>query len=207
MITLILHLNQHLATFVNHYGNWAYAILFLIIFCETGLIITPFLPGDSLLFAIGSLSARGYLNIHLIFVLLVCAALLGDNLNYYIGRTLGKTLFRREESKIFKKHYLDKTHAFYEKYGAKTIIIARFLPIIRSFSPFAAGMGKMAYIKFLSFSVIGAILWVGLISYLSYLFGNIPFVQRHFSIVILLIIVISLIPAFVEFFKAKSEKA
>ncbi len=202
-IGMILHLNQYLATLVNHYGNWAYAILFIIIFCETGLVVTPFLPGDSLLFATGSLAAQGYLNIHLIFILLLCAALLGDNVNYCIGRTVGKRLFRNEQSKIFKKHYLDKTHAFYEKYGAKTIIIARFLPIIRTFSPFAAGMGKMTYRKFLAFSFIAALLWVGLISYISYGFGNIPAVQQHFSVVIVVIIIISLIPPVIEFFKAK----
>ena len=206
MIGIILHLNQYLATLVNHYGNWAYAILFIVIFCETGLVVTPFLPGDSLLFAVGSLAARGYLNIHLIFILLMCAALLGDNVNYCIGRTVGEKLFRNEQSKIFKKHYLDKTHAFYEKYGAKTIIIARFLPVIRTFSPFAAGMAKMTYRKFLSFSFLAALLWVGLISYISYWFGNIPVVQQHFSLVILAIIIISLLPPFIELFKAKPSK-
>ena len=203
---VILHLNQHLATFVAQHGNWAYVFLFLIIFCETGLVVTPFLPGDSLLFAVGSICARGYLNIHVMVIVLICAALLGDNVNYFIGRTIGKTLFRNENSKIFKKHYLDRTHDFYEKYGAKTVIIARFLPIVRTFSPFAAGMAKMAYRTFLLFSFIGALLWVGVISYLSYLFGNIPMIRDHFSVVIIAIMVISLLPPVIEFLKIKLEK-
>lgn len=200
---IILHLNQHLITLVTHYGDWVYALLFLVIFCETGLIITPFLPGDSLLFAAGSLCARGYLNIHVIFVLLVCATLLGDNLNYLIGRVIGKTLFRNEDSKIFKKHYLDKTHAFYEKYGVKTIIIARFLPIIRSFAPFTAGMAKMKYARFIVVSFVAASLWVGVLSYVGYAFGNLPFVQSHFSVVIIAIIIVSLLPAILECLKTK----
>ncbi len=203
MINIILHLNQQVTVLVNHYGSWAYAILFMIIFCETGLVVTPFLPGDSLLFAVGSIAARGYLNIPLIFILLLCAALLGDNVNYGIGRTVGKTLFRNAHSKIFKKHYLDRTHLFYEKYGAKAIIIARFLPVIRTFSPFVAGMAKMIYTKFLIFSFIAALLWVGIISYISYWFGNIPTIQQHFSLVILAIIIISLLPALIASLKAK----
>ena len=205
LIDLVLHLDKHLGWLVGQYQGWTYAILFLIIFCETGLVVTPFLPGDSLLFALGALSANGSLNVVLLGILLMCAAIIGDNLNYWIGRTIGAKLFTREDSKIFNKSYLERTEKFYDKYGTKTVVIARFVPIIRTFAPFVAGFGRMNYAKFLTFSIIGGILWIcGLLS-LGYFFGNLEFVKNNFGVVIIAIIFISILPAIIEVIKARKE--
>src|SRR5690348_9419317 len=176
LVNIILHLDQNLVTFISLYGVWIYALLFLIIFCETGLVITPFLPGDSLLFATGVMAAKSAnnFNIHLLFILLVVASITGNALNYLIGRFLGPRIFSSEYTWLLSKNHLAKTHAFYEKYGARTIIIARFIPIIRTIAPFAAGLGYMSYGRFAAYNVIGALFWVGGLLYVSYLFGNIP---------------------------------
>lgn len=204
-LDIILHLNLHLAEWINAYGVWSYALLFIIIFCETGLVITPFLPGDSLLFAAGSLIASTTLNIHILVITLMCAALLGDNVNYWLGRWLGPKVFT-QQSRWFKAKYLHDTHQFYQRHGGVTIIIARFLPIIRTFVPFVAGIGRMFYPKFISFSIIGASLWVGGLLYLSYWFGQIAWVQQNFSVIVLLIIVISLLPVLKAMYKGLRNK-
>jgi membrane-associated protein len=206
ILNIILHLDQHLATFVSFYGAWIYALLFLIIFCETGLVVTPFLPGDSLLFAAGTLAANSSFNVHLLFLLLVIASVSGNTLNYVIGRWLGLKLFTSYQSRFFNRGYLDKAHAFYGIYGNKALIIARFIPIIRTFVPFVAGMGFMNFHKFTIYNVLGAVLWIGGLLYISYLFGNAPLVQEHFSSVILLIIAISLLPAIGAYLRLKFKK-
>jgi membrane-associated protein len=197
-IELFLHLDSHLAEIIQAYGTWTYVILFLIIFCETGLVVTPFLPGDSLLFAAGAFAALGSLSLPLLIVLLIVAAILGDAVNYFVGHKLGARLLANPDSRIFKKAYIDKTHAFYERYGGKTIVIARFVPIVRTFAPFLAGVGEMTYAKFATYNVVGAILWVGICAVAGYLFGNLPIVQDNFSLVILAIIAISLLPVAFE---------
>ena len=191
-IDLFLHLDKHLADLVIHYGSWVYGILTIIVFCETGLVIAPFLPGDSLLFAIGALCAVGSLNPFIIAPLLFIAAISGDNLNYWFGRTIGSKAFSNPESKIFKQSYLQRTQSFYTDYGSKTIVIARFVPIVRTFAPFVAGLGKMNYRTFLSFSVGGALLWIILLISAGYFFGQIEFVKKNFSVVVLAIIAISI---------------
>jgi membrane-associated protein len=207
LIDLVLHLDKHLDLLINNYQGWAYAILFLIIFCETGLVVMPFLPGDSLLFALGALSATGSLNAALLCVILMCAAIIGDNLNYWIGRTIGAKLFTREDSKLFNKNYLVRTEKFYERYGAKTVVIARFVPIVRTFAPFVAGFGRMHYPKFLAFSIGGGVLWIcGLVS-LGYFFGNLPIVKNNFGLVIIAIIFISVLPAVIEALRARKAGA
>ncbi len=205
LIDLVLHLDKHLGWLVGQYQGWTYAILFLIIFCETGLVVTPFLPGDSLLFALGALSANGSLNVVLLGILLMCAAIIGDNLNYWIGRTIGAKLFTSEDSRLFNKSYLERTEKFYDKYGTKTVVIARFVPIVRTFAPFVAGFGRMNYAKFLTFSIIGGILWIcGLLS-LGYFFGNLEFVKNNFGVVIIAIIFISILPAIIEVLKSRKK--
>ena len=204
-IEIILHLDKYLDTFTISLGPWIYSLLFVIVFAETGLVITPFLPGDSLLFAAGAIAARGSLSITLLMVLLFIAGVLGDAINYWIGRTLGPKVFKYEDSRFFKKEYLDKTHVFYEKYGAKTIILARFLPIIRTFAPFVAGIGRMSYKTFTFYNIIGAAIWVGGFLGLGYFFGNIPIVKENFSLVILGIIILSILPSVYEYYKAKKE--
>ena len=197
IVDLFLHLNLYLAQLIQQYGVYSFAFLFLIIFCETGLIITPFLPGDSLLFAVGGVVAATHLNIYVLIGVLILAAFLGDNTNYWIGRTLGRSLIRRfftPTHKILKTRYLTETEIFYEKYGLQAIIIARFVPFIRTFCPFVAGVARMRYSFFAGLSLFAAFLWVGLITYAGYKFGNIPVVKAHFSWVILLIIVVSLLP-------------
>lgn len=206
-IEFVLHLDKHLHELVIHYGVWVYAILFLIIFTETGLVIMPFLPGDSLLFALGAVAATGSLNPHLLVILLITAAILGDTLNYWIGYHLGPKVFSQTNSRWLNVHYLQRTHQFYEKHGGKTIIIARFLPIIRTFSPFVAGVGAMKYTKFLAYSVAGGILWVASFVYMGYLFGNLPVVKENFILLILGIIVISLLPPLLEFLKHRSSNS
>lgn len=203
IIDFILHIDQHLTDMVNQYGVWIYAILFLIIFCETGLVVTPFLPGDSLLFAAGSLAALGSMNIHVMVVVLIIAAIIGDAVNFTIGKFFGDNLFANPNSKIFKQDYLHKTEAFYAKHGGKTIILARFIPIIRTFAPFVAGMGHMSYGRFLMFNVVGAVAWVSLFAYAGYFFGNLPFIKDNLKLVLLAIIVISVLPMLVEFIKHK----
>ena len=205
-VDLILHLDKHLVELVNQYQSWTYGILFLIIFCETGLVVTPFLPGDSLLFAVGALASKGELNVFLVVVLLISAAVIGDSVNYWIGRTLGPRVFSSESSRWFNRKHLERTHAFCEKYGGKTLIFARFMPIIRTFAPFVAGIGKMTYIKFLSYSLSGGILWISLLTYAGYFFGEIPIVKRNFSLVIVGVIAVSLLPAVIEFLRSRRQE-
>ena len=195
---ILLHLDKYLGAVIQDYGAWTYLILFLIIFCETGLVITPILPGDSLLFAIGVFCGLGTLDIKLTLALLSVAAILGDTVNYGVGKFIGPKVFHYENSRIFKKEYLQKTHAFYEKYGGKTIIIARFVPIVRTFAPFVAGVGSMTYGKFLTFNVVGGLLWVFSITLAGYFFGNIPVVKNNFTAVILGIIFVSVLPGLIE---------
>jgi membrane-associated protein len=206
VLDLFLHLDEHLYTMVNDYRSWTYLILFLIIFCETGLVVTPILPGDSLLFAAGAIAALGSLNVLLLVVILIAAAILGDSANYAIGKFLGKKVFEKEY-RFIKKEYLIRTHNFYEKHGGKTIIIARFIPIIRTFAPFVAGVGVMTYPRFILFNVIGAILWVVLATYAGYFFGNIEIVKKNFSVVILAIIFISILPMVFEYLRHRMAKS
>jgi membrane-associated protein len=197
-IDFILHLDTHLVELVSRYGTFSYAILFAIIFCETGLVVTPFLPGDSLLFAIGALSAKGALNVYTVAFLLMLAAIIGDSTNYWIGYFVGPKVFRSESSRWLNRKHLERTSQFYERYGVKTVVIARFMPIVRTFAPFVAGIGRMYYPRFLFFSVLGSILWIGLFVTAGYLFGNIPVVKRNFTLVILAIIFLSILPALLE---------
>jgi membrane-associated protein len=196
----ITHLDTHMVTFVALYGKWVYSILFLIIFFETALVITPFLPGDSLLFATGALTAKatGELNIHLLFLLLVVASITGNMVNYFIGRMIGPRVFRSNSSLFLNKKYLERAHRFYQEYGGKTIILARFMPILRSFAPFVAGIGYMNYSRFSWYNILGAVLWIGSLLYISFLFGNLPFIKDHFSTIILGIIFVSLLPPVIE---------
>ena len=203
LIDLVVHLDDHLLWVVQQYGAWIYALLFVIVFCETGLVVTPFLPGDSLLFVAGTIAAAGGMNVHLLAVLLVVAAILGDSLNYAIGRYLGPRVFRYERSWLFRKEYLDRTNRFFARHGGKTIIIARFVPIVRTYAPFVAGIGHMDYGRFLFFNVIGALVWVILLTYAGYFFGNLPIVKDNLSLVILIIIVLSISPAIVEVMRAR----
>lgn len=198
IIDFILNIDQHLQVLAADYGLWVYAILFLIIFCETGLVVTPLLPGDSLLFAAGGLAAIGEMNVHLMVVILVIAAILGDATNFYIGKYFGHRLFANPDSKIFRRSYLEKTHAFYTKHGGKTIILARFVPIVRTFAPFVAGMSNMNYAQFSRYNIIGALLWVPIFSYLGYFFANIPIVRDNLSLVLIAIILLSVLPGVIE---------
>ena len=205
LLNFILHLDTHLIAFVTSYGIWTYALLFMVIFCETGLVVTPFLPGDSLLFAAGALCAttNNILNVNTLFILLTIASITGNALNYLIGRFLGPKVFRSERSIFFSKKYLNRAHDFYQTYGGKTIIIARFIPIIRTFAPFVAGMARMSHKEFFFYNVISAVLWIGSLLYLSYLFGNIPIVKENFSLVVLGIIGLSLLPPIIEVVRRK----
>lgn len=204
---LLVRLDVHLAELVQQYGTWIYAILFLIVFCETGLVVTPFLPGDSLLFVAGTIWAISGMDAHWLAVTLIAAALCGDNVNYWIGRTLGPRVFCWEDSRFFNRKALDRTEAFYEKHGGKTIIIARFVPIIRTFVPFVAGIGRMVYPRFLSYSVAGALIWVLSLVYAGYFFGNIPFIKNNLTLVIFGIIGLSLMPMVVEYLRARTRAA
>ncbi len=203
LIQFIFHLDDNLVIFAQHYGLWIYALLFAIIFCETGLVVTAIMPGDSLLFASGAIASTGILNIYGLLILLVVAAFLGNVANYWIGNKFGHLLFTKEDSLFFKQSYLTKTHRFYEKYGAKTIVIARFMPIIRTFAPFVAGMGYMNHVKFMVYNFVGALFWVALLLGVSYWFGNIPVVKHHFIWVVLAIIVLSILPPFVEYVRRR----
>ena len=202
-----LHLDAHLAAFIAEHGAWVYALLFVIVFCETGLVVTPFLPGDSLLFVVGTLAAAGGMDIVLVMALLVAAALSGDNVNYWIGRWAGPKVFRKEDSRWFNRRHLDRTHAFYERHGGKAIIIARFVPIVRTYVPFVAGIGAMPYARFLTFSVAGALLWVVSLSVAGYWFGNIPAVKNNLAVVIVVIVTISVLPIALEFLRARRRRA
>ncbi|MBM3309945.1 MAG: DedA family protein [Candidatus Aminicenantes bacterium] len=206
VLDFILHLDTHLQALIQQHGLWTYLFLWLVIFCETGLVVTPFLPGDSLLFAAGTFAASGSLNVVVLFVALTVAAIVGDTVNYWIGKVVGPKVFTKEKSRVFKKEYLDRTHNFYEKYGAETIIIARFVPIIRTFAPFVAGIGRMSYGKFLSYNVLGGVGWVAIFVFGGYFFGNIPFVRKNFSLVVIAIILISLVPAVVEVLKHRQSR-
>jgi membrane-associated protein len=201
-----LHLDVHLGEAIQRYGTQTYALLFLIVFLETGVVVTPILPGDSLLFAAGSFAGLGALRLWPVFAVCCAAAILGDTANYAIGAYLGPKVFHYPKSRFFNPEHLRKTHEFYEKYGGKTIIIARFIPIIRTFAPFVAGVGKMSYGTFLSYNVAGGLLWVSVCVFAGYFFGNLPFVKKNFSVVILAIIVISLLPAVIEFLRHRAQK-
>lgn len=209
IIDFILHIDVHLAELVAQYGVWVYGILFLILFCETGLVVTPFLPGDSLLFVAGAIAAlpSNDLNVHVMVLLMIIAAIIGDAVNYTIGRIFGEKLFQNPNSKIFRRSYLDKTHEFYEKHGGKAIILARFVPIVRTFAPFVAGMGKMSYRHFAFYNVTGALLWVLLFTYAGYLFGDLPIVQKNLKLLIVAIIFISIIPGVIEIIRHRRAAA
>jgi membrane-associated protein len=203
LIDLFLHLDTYLAGVISQYGAWTYGILFFVIFMETGFVVTPFLPGDSLLFAAGTFSALGSMNIYLLVGLLIAAAILGDSVNYSIGHYLGE---RAYNIKWLKKEYFDKTHAFFQKHGGKTILLARFVPIVRTFAPFVAGIGRMSYGYFITYNFAGGIVWVLLFTFAGYLFGNIPFVKHNFELVIVVIILLSLVPILAEAWKARAER-
>ncbi|MGD2079387.1 MAG: DedA family protein [Chloroflexota bacterium] len=204
-IDFILHLDQHLNEIIQSYGIWTYAILFGIIFMETGLVVTPFLPGDSLLFAAGTFAALGSLNVWLLWLLCFTAAVLGDTVNYWIGNKIGPRAFE-QDIRFLKREYLERTERFYDKHGGKTIILARFVPIVRTFAPFVAGVGTMHYGRFLTFNVVGAFLWTGIFIWLGYFFGNIPFVREHFELVIIGIVLVSVVPMAIEYVRSKTRK-
>jgi membrane-associated protein len=201
LFEFIIHIDVHLSEIIQSYGVWTYLILFLIIFCETGLVVTPILPGDSLLFAAGTFAARGDFNVMWLFIILSIAAVLGDTVNYWIGSFVGPKIFHKEHVRFLNKEYLDRTHQFFEKYGGKTIIIARFVPIIRTFAPFVAGIGSMTYWHFISYNVIGGIVWIAAFVFAGYYFGNITIVKNNFTIVIFAIIIISILPGVIEFIR------
>jgi membrane-associated protein len=203
----ILHLDVHLNELILQYGALTYLILFLIIFAETGLVVTPFLPGDSLIFAAGTFAALGSFNPHLLFIILAAAAILGDTANYWIGKFFGQKITESKKIKFVNQSHIEKTHRFFEKYGGKTIIIARFVPIVRTFAPFVAGAGSMTYGKFIKYNVIGGVLWVALFTYSGYYFGNIPAVKENFILVIIAIIILSLMPPFIEYIKHRIENS
>lgn len=206
-VDIMLHLDKYLGMLISHYGVATYLILFLIIFLETGLVVTPLLPGDSLIFAAATFAARGFLDITLLIVILIIAAILGDTMNYEIGKHLGKKVLAKKNSRIIKKEYIEKTNSYYDKYGGKTIIIARFIPIVRTFAPFVAGIGKMNYKEFIKFNSIGAFVWVIVVALLGYFFGNIPIVANNFSLVLIGVVIISILPAIVGILKAKLNKS
>lgn len=209
LIDLFLHLDEHLGNIIETYDTWTYLLLFLVVFMETGLVVTPFLPGDSLLFAAGTFASPALgspLNIWVLIILLIFAAILGDTVNYWIGHYIGPRAFSGN-IRFLKKEYLDKTHAFFEKYGGKTIVIARFVPIVRTFAPFVAGVGAMSYGRFITYNVLGAILWVLLFALAGYFFGNLPFVKDNFSFVVIAIILISVMPAVYELLKERLQRS
>lgn len=208
LIDFILHIDKHLQQLASEYGLWIYGILFLIVFCETGLVVLPLLPGDSLLFAAGSLASLegSQLNPHILFAGLSLAGILGDSVNYWIGKTVGAKVFASQKSRFFKREYLEKTQAFYLKHGTKTIIIARFIPIIRTFAPFVAGIGTMPYRTFIVYNIVGAVLWVGTFVYAGFYFGQLPMVQQNFKLIILAIIILSITPPVIEYLKHRYKK-
>lgn len=200
-IDIFMHLDKHMGAVIQNYGTLTYVILFMIIFCETGLVVTPFLPGDSLLFAAGTFAAIGALDVTGLFALLVTAAMAGNTTNYWIGYFIGPKVFSKDNVRFLNRKHLDRTHRFYEKYGGKTIIIARFVPIVRTFAPFVAGIGRMTYTRFMSYDIFGGTAWVGICVFSGYFFGNIPIVKRNFSMVIMAIIFISILPGLIEFLR------
>ncbi len=204
-IELFLHLDKSLSAVIQTYGSTTYILLFMVILCETGLVVLPFLPGDSLLFAAGAFAAKGDMDITTLFLTLCVAAIIGDSINYEVGRLIGPRLARREKSRFLNKDHIAKTHLFYEKYGAKTLIIARFIPIIRTFAPFVAGLGTMGYRKFIQYNWIGGIAWIAICLLAGYLFGNIPLVKQNFTLVIFAIIFISILPAAVEYIRHRTK--
>ena len=206
IIDIALHLDRYLSAIIQQYGLWTYAILFLVIFVETGFVVMPFLPGDSLLFAAGTFAALGAFKVGWLILALSAAAILGDTVNYWIGHYVGPKVFAKEKARFFKKEHLDRTHAFYEKHGGKTIIIARFVPIIRSFAPFVAGIGRMSYGRFIAYNVVGGVGWVVLLVGAGYFFGNIPVVRKNFSLAILAIIAISTVPIVTEFLRHRKSR-
>ena len=207
LFDFVLHIDKNLELLISQYGVWLYLILFVIVFCETGLVVTPFLPGDSLLFAAGALAAStGQLNVFILWVLLCVAAILGDTVNYAIGKKLGISIFS-DNARVLKTQYLRKTEAFYEKHGNKTIILARFVPIVRTFAPFVAGVGSMQYRRFITYNVIGGVVWVTLFLTVGYLIGNIPIIKNNFSLVTILIIIVSVVPMVLEVLKERRERA
>jgi membrane-associated protein len=206
-LDIVLHLDTHLLALVQDYGVWVYAILFAIIFAETGLVVAPFLPGDSLLFVIGALCGMGSLQLEVAMPLLILAAFMGDNTNYWIGRLLGLRLLERAGSRLIKHEHLEKTHAFYEKHGGKTVIFARFLPILRTFAPFVAGIGTMNYRHYVMFSIIGGVAWIGSLTLAGYFFGNIPVIKDNLTLMILVIVFLSFVPAMIQFFRHRRQGA
>ena len=206
-LDIFLHLDRHLSLLIEGYGLWTYLVLFLIIFCETGLVVTPLLPGDSLLFAAGAFAAIGSLRYEVLLVVLSVAAVLGDTVNYGVGHFMGPKVFLRENSRIFKKEYIEKTHRFYEKYGGKTIILARFVPIVRTFAPFVAGIGAMSYTRFILFNIVGGTCWILILVSLGYFFGNIPVVKHNFTAAIFVIILVSISPGIVEYIRHRRTHA
>jgi membrane-associated protein len=206
IIDIALHLDRYLSAIIQQYGLWTYAILFAVIFIETGFVVMPFLPGDSLLFAAGTFAALGALKVGWLIALLAAAAIIGDTVNYWIGHFLGPKVFSKEKARFFKKEHLDRTHAFFEKYGGKTIIIARFVPIVRSFAPLVAGIGRMSYGKFIAYNVIGGVGWVVILTGAGYFFGNIPVVRKNFSLAILAIIALSTVPIVTEYLRHRKKK-
>ena len=206
LIDFVLHLDTHLYGLVSTYGIWVNVLLFVIVFAETGFVATPFLPGDSLLFAAGAIAATGALPVHALFAILAVAAILGDTANYWIGYYIGPKVFRKHKSLFFNPEYLERTYRFFEKYGGKTIIIARFIPIIRTFAPFVAGIGRMSYFRFAMYNVLGGIFWVPIFIYMGYFLGNLPIIKENFSLMIVAIIIISFIPAIIEYFKHRQER-
>ncbi len=204
---LLVHLDRHLAVLLQQYGAWVYLLLFAIIFCETGLVVTPFLPGDSLLFIAGALAAGGGIDVHLLALLLVAAAVLGNTVNYSIGRFIGPKVFHWEESRFFNRKALDRAHAFYEKHGGKTIVITRFVPILRTFAPFVAGIARMTYLNFTAYNLAGALAWVLSLMYAGYWFGNVPFVKQNLTWVIVGIVVLSVTPLAFEYVRQRLKRA
>ncbi len=204
---ILIHLDKYLDSIIRSYGSLTYGILFLIVFCETGLVITPILPGDSLLFATGTVAALGSLDLSLIIILLSIAAIAGDTVNYWIGYLVGPKVFSKEKSRLFNKEYLDRTHHFYQKYGGKTIIIARFIPIIRTFAPFVAGVGRMTYKRFIIYNILGGVGWIVTFVLGGYFFGNIPLVKNNFALIILAIIIISILPAIIEYLRQRHQSS
>ena len=205
-LDVVLHLDRHLQELVANYGSWIYGILFLIIFCETGLVLTPFLPGDSLLFVAGTVAAAGDMYVHGLFAALAAASFLGDNTNYWIGRFVGPRVFRREKSLLFNPEHLTRTQRFYDRFGAKTVFLARFVPILRTFAPFVAGIGRMRYPRFVFYSFSGSIVWVGLLTYAGFFFGNVPLVKENLSFVIIIIVLISVSPGVIEYLRHRARR-
>lgn len=203
LIEWILHIDRHLGELIQQFGPWIYALMFVVVFCETGLVVTPILPGDSLLFALGTFAGMGQLDLTTLLVLLIAAAILGDSVNYWLGSLLGPKIFRGEKVRFLNRKHLDKTHEFFERYGGKAIILARFMPIFRTFVPFVAGMGRMTYRRFMAYNVIGGVVWVTLFLLAGYFFGSRPLVQQNFTLVILGIVVVSVLPAVIEFVRER----